>query len=216
MGEPLRIDHASVAHGASPETRRVVLFCTQADQGVVELVRPQLELQALRVDIVTTAFDSHTVSSALAVDACPTVVAVVVSRTRSRRVARPLVDAFSEVAGPLHRLLILDLRRVPSALQQVRVLSGAMEGLELTMELGRDSRADLTASATVSPRATGERRLSPCSTGTRPLRVVEPPVLLSPAVHHRAQTIPARTRFRLAERPPGRRMAATCPDLPTL
>lgn len=193
-----------------------MLLCAPADRAVVELIRPQLELQRLRVDVVTDAFDAYSVSNALAADACPTVVAVVVSRERSRRVARPLLDAFSKVAGPFHRLLVLDLRRGPSALQQVRVLSEAVEGLELTMEIGRESRAGLTTSATVSPQATGERRLSPCGMGTRPLRVVEPPVLLSPAVHPAAQTIPARTRFRLAANGSRRRMPATCPDLPLL
>lgn len=216
MGEPLRIDHASQTAWTSPQARRVLLFCAQTDQADVELVRPQLELQGLRVDVVTRAFDAASVANALAADTCPTVVAVVVSLARSRHVARSLLDGFSDAAGPSHRLLVLDLRRLPSAFQQVRVLSEALEGLELTMVLGRGLRAALTASATESPRASGERRLSPCSMGTRPLRVVEPPVLLSSAVRQAAQTIPTRTRFRLAERRPGRSMSATSPDLPAI
>ena len=212
MGEPLRIDFASPAPWTSLEARRVLLLCTEVDRSIVELARPQLELQGLQVDVVSDALDSRTMWDVLQADACPTVVAVVVSRMRVRRAARPLMDAFSEVAGPMHRLFVLDLRRRPSVLEQVRALSEAIEGLELTLQIGRESRAELTVSATANPRASGERRLSPCGVGTRALRVVQAPVLLSAAVHEGSHTIPARTRFRLraSERP----MSATSPDLP--
>lgn len=212
MGEPLRIDSASPNPWVPLEARRVLLLCAEPDRSIVELARPQLELQSLQVDVVSDAFDPDTVCDALRADPSPTVVAVVVSRARVRRAARPLIDAFSEVAGPLHRLFVLDLRRRPSVLQQVRVLSEAIEGLELTLQIGRESQASLTVSATTNPRASGERRLSPCGLGTRRLRVVQPPVLLSAAVHEGAHTIPAKTRFRVSRAE--RTMSATRPDLP--
>lgn len=219
MGEPLRIESASAAPWMSLKPERILLLCADADRAVVELARPQLELQRLRVDVVTDAFDPDTVLNALEAAACPTVVAVVVSRARVRRVARPLIDAFSEVTGPYNRLFVLDLRRQTSVLEQVRALSEAVEGLELTLAIGRESQAALTTSASVSPRVSGERRLSPCATGTRRLRVVEPPVLLDPAVHAGSQTVPAGTRFRLSSRGSGRRsrdLPATSPDLPRI
>ncbi|MGH1345186.1 MAG: hypothetical protein ACRBN8_26730 [Nannocystales bacterium] len=214
MGEPLRIDSASTAPWASLEAKRVLLLCAEDDRLGLELTRPQLELQNLQVEVVSDAFDPRAVWAALEADPCPTVVAVVVSQARARRAARPLIDAFSEVAGPRHRLLVLDLRRRTSVLQQVRALSGAIEGLELTLQIARGSRAALTTSATANPRAAGERRLSPCGMGTRPLRVVQPSVLLSADVHSGAQTIPARTRFRVTR--PERPMAETCPELPLI
>jgi len=214
MGEPLRIDSASPTPWTSLEAKRVLLLCAEADRSIVELARPQLELQSLQVDVVDDASDPHTVWDALHADPRPTVVAVVVSRARARAATRPLLDAFSEVAGPVHRLFVLDLRRRPSVLEQVRALSAAVEGLELTLQIGRESRAALTVSATTNPRASGERRLSPCGMGTRRLHVVQPPVLLSAAVHEGSQTIPARTRFRL--RREDRPMSATCPELPPI
>lgn len=213
MGEPLRIDSVSRAPWESPDAKRIVLLCAGADRAVVELARPQLELQHLQVDVVSDAFDPQTVWTALHASTCPTVVAVVVSRTHARSAARPIIDAYSEVAGPLHRLLVLDLRRSPSVLQQVRVVSEALEGLELTLQVGRESRADLAISATTNPRASGERRLSPCGLGTRRLRVVEPPVLLSAAVHGGAQTVPATTRFHVTTTRTQRPMPGTRPDL---
>ncbi len=216
MGEPLRIVSAPHVPRPSLEAKRILLLCADADRDVVELARSQLELQSLRVDVVSHAFDPHTVGGALAADGRPTVVAVVVSRTRTRDAARPVIDAFCAVAGPHHRLFVLDLRQRPSVLEQVRALSEAIEGLELTLQIGRDSRAALTASATTSPRASGERRLSMCGMGTRRLRVVQPPVLLSAAVHDGSQTVPAQTRFHLSGRRPERAQSTTRPDLPPL
>ncbi|MBV1856857.1 MAG: hypothetical protein KUG77_00500 [Nannocystaceae bacterium] len=216
MGEPLRIDPASCAAWESREAKRVLLLCAEQDRSVVELARPQLELQGLRVDVVTDAFDPHTVWNALAADACPTVVAVVVSGARARSAARATVDAFSEVAGRFHRLFVLDLRRRPSVLQQVRALSDAVEGLRLTLEIARDSRADLTVSATASPRASGERSFAPCAKGTWRLHVVQPPVLLGAAVYQGSQTIPATTRFPVSGSRLDRHTFETCPDLPLI
>ena len=216
MGEPLRVDSASVAPAVWTHARRVLLLCAEADRSIVELTRPELELQRFRVDVVTHAFDAYSVQSAIGADPCPTVVAVVVSRARVRATARPLIDAFSEVAGPLHRLFILDLRRRPGMPQQIRDILEAARGLELTMEVGRTTLGALTASATRKPQTLGEVKLSPSNVGTRRLQVVHPPVLLGPQFRETAQTIPPRTRFRVSDTGQNRHAFATRPDLPQI
>ncbi len=216
MGEPLRIEPVSPAPWMSLEPKRILLLCAQTDRPIVELVGPPLAFQGVRVDVVPDAFDSHTVGSALAAAACPTVVAVVVSHARTRSAARPLLDAFSEVTGPYNRLFVLDLRRRASLMEQVRSLCDAIEGLRSTLAIGRESRAALTMSASIRPQASGGWRLSPSGAGTRRLHVVDPPVLLGPSVHWGSLSISVGTRFRMNPRVRGRDSSPTSPDLPVI
>lgn len=174
-------------------------MCAEADRPHVELARPQLELQGIDVSIVTDARPPGTLRAALAQLPAPGVIAVVVSATFDRHAARAQLEGLAAAVGPGHRVFVLDLRHHPSVVRQVRAVSRVLEGLERALEIeGRHGRLQCSAShgAALSGQCVG----SDSNAGTQPLRVVHPPLLLSPALCEACEVVPAEYRVEVPRR----------------
>jgi hypothetical protein len=177
----------------------------------MELVRPQLELQGLFVQIVVGVHEPFAVRSAMDSMGTASVVAVVVGENADRWSVRHQLDAFSAVADASHRLFVLDLRKQSSVVRQVRAVTRAVDGLRRSLDIDCHSSARLSASASMGASVAGECVAHRSSTSPG-LRVVVPPVLLMSPLHGPAEVVPAHVRFPAA--PPCRQNTqGTQPDL---
>ena len=210
MGHPQRSDHALRVSWMPPAANGVLLLCPEEECARIELVRPQLELQGLYVQVVSNVQDAVHLRGLMDAMGTGCVVSVVVGENADRWSVRRQLDAFSAVGGPNHRLFVLHLRQYTSVLRQVRALTRAVDGLRRTLEIDRESSACLTASATMRATAVGERTVAGAASA-RGLQVVLPPVLLQGPLHAPAEVIPSQTRYPSEQ--PRRPFAETQPDL---
>lgn len=190
---------------------RVLILCCEPDRGTIELARPKLELEGVSVDVASVLHDVRVARAAVVRETGPLVVAVVVSASLDRELARCFVDAVSTSLGAGQRLLVLDVRRKTSVASQCRTLAGALEGLRRTRAIDRVTCGGLTASASQSATASGIAAGSGTDTA---LAVVEAPVLLAWPLHTMAEVVPATVRIPVyrGSRSP-RQDAATRPEL---